>query len=327
LAEHGVKVIIVGAAPGGRIRGLLRGKHTVPFTIIEQTSGYTKYPKATQYALPAMKILNRTALGNDVPHRGLHPNAVSWHKLNGTYIIGLENEIHGYDPDRMVSLPMCDLTRLIYDQSKDLPMIKYLFHHRVTGIGQDDNKATGNQGERLQPSADYIVGCDGANSIVRRSLFGTLFPGMIWDEQIAATNAYFGFDQFGYTDSNFILDPEDWFMTAKTTKDGVWRVPYGDATSLKNEQIIGRQPERFKTLSPGHPKPNEYKLISISPYKVHQRLAESMVAGRILFAADTAHLYNPFGGLGLTGGIVDVDSLFECSSGIRHGKANETILL
>ncbi|KZL75604.1 FAD binding domain-containing protein [Colletotrichum tofieldiae] len=143
------------------------------------------------------------------------------------------------------------------------------------------------------------------SDIIRRSLFGISFPGMTWDELIAATN----------------------YVAAKATKDGVWRVTYDDTISLTNEEAIGRQPERFKTLRPEHhPKPNEYKLISISPYKVHQRLTESMVAGRILLAAGAAHLCNPFGGLGHTGGIVDVDGLFECSSGINHGKENEKTL-
>lgn len=36
--------------------------------------------------------------------------------------------------------------------------------------------------------ADYVVGCDGANSTIRRQLFGDEFPGYTWDLQIIATN-------------------------------------------------------------------------------------------------------------------------------------------
>lgn len=35
---------------------------------------------------------------------------------------------------------------------------------------------------------------------------------------------------------------------------------------------------------------------------------------------------NPFGGLGLTGGIVDVDGLFDCLNGLWLGLAEESIL-
>ncbi|OJJ00801.1 hypothetical protein ASPVEDRAFT_27513 [Aspergillus versicolor CBS 583.65] len=84
-----------------------------------------------------------------------------------------------------------------------------------------------------------------------------------------------------------------------------------------------------------------YKIVKFSSYKVHQRLAHRMRAGRFLLAADAAHcklhpdssippsdlsLCNPFGGLGLTGGIVDVGGLYDCLSGIFPGEADESIL-
>lgn len=35
---------------------------------------------------------------------------------------------------------------------------------------------------------------------------------------------------------------------------------------------------------------------------------------------------NPFGGMGLTGGIVDIGGLFDCLVGIYDGVADDTIL-
>lgn len=112
-------------------------------------------------------------------------------------------------------------------------------------------------------------------------------------DELMISQVYYDFSRFGYSDSNFIIDSKDWFMAAKITKDGLWRVTYGEATGSTSEEILGRQPERFRSILPGHPKPDEYKLVSISPYKVHQRLAKRMIAGRILLAADAAHLCNP----------------------------------
>lgn len=45
------------------------------------------------------------------------------------------------------------------------------------------------EGERRRWTADFVVGCDGGNSSVRRLMFvyGS-FPGFTWDEQIVATN-------------------------------------------------------------------------------------------------------------------------------------------
>ena len=82
-------------------------------------------------------------------------------------------------------------------------------------------------------------------------------------------------------------------MAARITNDGMWRVTYGETAGLTKEQYIERQPAKYKAMLPGHPEPYEYRLTNISPYKIHQRLAEKMRVGRFLLAADAAHLCNP----------------------------------
>lgn len=104
---------------------------------------------------------------------------------------------------------------------------------------------------------------------------------------------YYDFKKFGWEDANFIIDPEHWYMAARISKDGLWRVTYGEIPGLSREQLLERQPKKFEQMLPGHPKPEEYKVVNISPYKVHQRLAEKMRVGRVLLAADAAHLCNP----------------------------------
>jgi hypothetical protein len=115
-------------------------------------------------------------------------------------------------------------------------------------------------------------------------------------------------------------------MASRISNDGLWRVTYGEPNGFTRDELIARQPSKFETMLPGNPKPSDYTLANISPYKVHQRLAESMRVGRFLLAADAAHLCNPMGGLGLTGGIVDVGNLFDCLIGLYEGKADESIL-
>ena len=60
---------------------------------------------------------------------------------------------------------------------------------------------------------------------------------------------------------------------------------------------------------------------------MHQRCAPRLRVGRVLLAADAAHLCNPFGGLGLTGGIVDVTGLVDCLVGIHAGRADDDAIL
>lgn len=82
-------------------------------------------------------------------------------------------------------------------------------------------------------------------------------------------------------------------MAAIIQEDGLWRVTYGETPGLTHEQLRERQPWKFETILPGHPKPDEYKIVNFAPYKMHQRLADTMRVGRFMLAADAAHCELP----------------------------------
>lgn len=133
-------------------------------------------------------------------------------------------------------------------------------------------------------------------------------------------------ETMGLGETNFIMHPEHYFMAAKITRDGLWRVSYGEPADMPFEEVLKRQPWKYETMLPGRPRPGQYRMTNCNPYRIHQRCAEKFRVGRICLAADAAHLCNPFGGLGLTGGIVDVGGLSQCLIGIADGKAQPDIL-
>lgn len=101
---------------------------------------------------------------------------------------------------------------------------------------------------------------------------------------------YYPFEKHGFDwDSNFIIDPEHWYMAARISDDGLWRVTYGEVPGLSFDELKARQPMKFKTCLPGNPDPEDYKVANFSPYKVHQRLSKKMRVGRFVLAADAAH--------------------------------------
>jgi 2-polyprenyl-6-methoxyphenol hydroxylase-like FAD-dependent oxidoreductase len=61
-------------------------------------------------------------------------------------------------------------------------------------------------------------------------------------------------------------------------------------------------------MLPGHPKPDEYEVQQTNQFKIHNRCVKTMRAARVLLAADTAHLCNPYGGYGAMTGILDCGS-------------------
>lgn len=194
------KVLIVGAGPSGLLLTLLLARSGINVELIEQTDALDTNPRASHYAEPSNYEFERAGVLDDIRAEGFFPDGVSWRKLDEkkTRLVKLTNptpEDGKVDPVferyRMVCLPLHRLGKILEAAVKKQPTAKIHYQYKVSSIGQDDNrawvKADTPEGEQTL-EADYIVGCDGANSIIRRSLFGNDFPGHTWDEQIVATN-------------------------------------------------------------------------------------------------------------------------------------------
>ena len=124
-----------------------------------------------------------------------------------------------------------------------------------------------------------------------------------------------------------MVDPDFWGLIAKRGKGGLWRVTYGDSTTgLSDDEYVERRNLAFKKLLPGHPNPGEYKITQTDQFRIHNRCVEKFRVGRIILAADAAHVCNPFGGYGCMTAILDIGGLADCLIGLYEGKADESIL-
>ncbi|KAL2848726.1 hypothetical protein BJX68DRAFT_102458 [Aspergillus pseudodeflectus] len=324
------KIIIVGAGPSGLLLGLLLSKQGVEVDLLDADTKVSDQPRAAHYASPAAYELDRAGVLDDVKKRGFQFKTMAWRKPDTTFVAGTTTEHLPADyPHRMVVLPLDQLGELLVEHIMRQPTAHVKWSHRVTKVGQEADRAwvdvdTPSGPRRME--ADYVIGCDGASSTVRRELFGPEYPGETLNAQIIATNVYYDFTKYFPSDSSFIIHPDNLYMAARITNDGLYRVTYKEIPNLSREEYIARQPKRYEEILPGNPKPGEYRIINISPYKLQQRCAQSFRVGRIVLAADAAHLCNPFGGLGLTGGIADVGSLYDSLMGIHTGRASDAIL-
>ncbi|KAK0388671.1 hypothetical protein NLU13_4914 [Sarocladium strictum] len=335
------KVLIIGAGPCGLLLALLLAKNGMTVEVLDKESRLDDSPRAAYYNWPAMVDLYRAGLGEDLRHEAWYARSASWRTMQNERLFGLKTdeeqekellEEEAKGRPRPAVLPLRDLMRMMQKHIEQQERVKLSFNHIVTGIGQDDSNAWVHaeliDGSAAKLAADYVVGCDGANSVIRRSLFGEkAFPGFTWPQTIVATNVYYDFYSHGCDDVNYFIDPENGFLAAKLTDDNFWRVSYGDITGLSEDEYRERVAMKYESILPGNPKPGDYKLMAARPYRCHQRLAEAMRVGRFLLAGDSAHLTNPFGGLGLTGGICDVGSLADCLTAIHRGQATADKIL
>jgi 2-polyprenyl-6-methoxyphenol hydroxylase-like FAD-dependent oxidoreductase len=133
--------------------------------------------------------MRRAGILEDVQKEGYIPEGVCWREFDGTYIAGIKSHVD--DPDVMVCLPLDRLIRLYYRHFQKEKTGDLLWAHKVVGIEQDEKEARvmcETPDGTITLGADYVLGCDGANSQVRKSLFGKEYPGETLHSQIIATN-------------------------------------------------------------------------------------------------------------------------------------------
>lgn len=239
---------------------------------------------------------------------------MSWRNLKGDLLAEMVNLDDTNDPDRILLWPVHLLSNLLLEKVSKHACAEVLMSHPVTAVGQDESQAwvdvqLDEGSKRLY--ADYVVGCDGGKSAVRRSLYGeNNFPGYTWKQQLVVTNAshrihrpwqqltlpqvYYDIHKHNWSDLQWVIDPEIWGLICCISKEEkLWRVGYGVEGGQTDEQLRASLPEVFAKLLPGCPGPDDYEVVRFSPFSVHQRCVDNMTVGRCVLAGDAAHLCNP----------------------------------
>jgi 2-polyprenyl-6-methoxyphenol hydroxylase-like FAD-dependent oxidoreductase len=205
-------------------------------------------------------------------------------------------------------------------------------HYRseVTGLAQDDNGVDVELSDGRSLRADYLVGCDGGRSVVRKAA-GIEFPG--WDA----------------TTSNLIAEvemaeePELGVRRDARGIHGLGRVEYeirdgeivyadsGPVRVMVTEEHVRSTEPTLRDLSEGliAVYGTDYGLHSpiwISRFTDMTRQAASYREGRVLLAGDAAHVHAPDGGQGLNIGVQDAVNLGWKLAQVVHGTTPESLL-
>jgi len=190
----------------------------------------------------------------------------------------------------------------------------------VTGFAQDDTGVDVELADSQSLRAQYLVGCDGGRSVVRRAA-GIAFPG--WDPTISHLIAEVELAEEPAWGIRH--DASGLHSLSKLDAGGLVRV-------LVTEQELGRTGEpTLRDLSE--------RLIAVygTDYGVHgpvwisrftdaARQAETYRKGRVLLAGDAAHVHYPAGGQGLNTGVQDAVNLGWKLAQVVKGTSPECLL-
>ena len=320
-------VVVVGAGPVGVLNALGLAQAGLTVTVLEAEPTIGSAPRAMVYHWSVLEGIERLGLLEAAKEVGFTKQDYAWY----VYATGEKIELSVGVLEGLVAHPynlhmgQHKLAEIAHDRLDQLDNVSVRFDTRVTGITQDDSGVTvtvETPDGTDQLRAAYLIGADGAGSTVRKSQ-GLTFDGMTWPEMFVATNVRYDFEAHGYARSTLQVDPVYGAIIAKIDNTGLWRVTYSERPGTPESEMGARIPGWYEKLLPGD---EGYDLDAYRPYRMHQRAASSMRAGRVLLAGDAAHATNPTGGLGLTSGLFDTFVLYEAVAAVVRGTADESVL-
>lgn len=310
-------VIVVGAGTVGLVTALGLARAGVPVRVLEAAPSIPDGARDMVYSWAVLDGLARLGLLPDAERRGLRVTAHS-------YRVRKTGETLRFDVsalDGVVAHPFNlhvgqgEMTRILLEHLARCPAAAVEWGTNVMGVTQRPDGVTvvGEAGGGAATySAGWVVGADGARSIVRREL-GLGFAGMTWPDRFVAINLRFDFEAMGFTPAAYQIDPVRGAVVAQVDKTGLWRYIYAENRTLAEESIGERVRQRLRAELPDGADPG---IESFFPYRTHQRCADTYRVGRALLVGDAAHLTNPVRALGMTSGLFDAFALTEALSAV-----------
>jgi 3-(3-hydroxy-phenyl)propionate hydroxylase len=333
--ETNARVVIVGAGPVGMVCALALNRSGIPVTVIEQEPGPVEDQRAASLHPSTLEMLAPLGVTEKILPLGLVSTAYRFHdrvtnSVVAEFDLGLLKGEFIYP--FVLQYEQYKLTASIAEEYGNGGDFDVRFSHCVTGLRQTADGISldvEGPGGPIQFEADYVIGCDGGRSTVRR-LADIEFEGFTYPERFIKTATSFDFGTVNpkVVFRNYFSDPVEWcnlFKVQGKRPPGLWRaifpIPHDedDATALDPERIEARLQKFF-------PKPGRYDVEYVNVYGAHQRVAAAFRKGRILLAGDSAHVNNPIGGMGMNGGIHDGLNLSEKLARVMHGEAGDELL-
>jgi 3-(3-hydroxy-phenyl)propionate hydroxylase len=321
------RVLIAGGGPVGSTAALLLARAGVPVTLIEREHGMVEDYRASTFHPPTLDLLEESGISGALVDMGLIAPTVQIRDRRAGKVAEFDLSQLRNDTRHPYRL-QCEQFKLVgwlYSVLEKIEGVELLFGHEVTGMAHDDDEVTvecAGAGKTLK--GDFLIGCDGGRSTVRK-LLGIAFEGFTYPEYFLVAGTRFDFRAHmpDICSVNYTADPIEWYLLLQIPD--MWRIVLPAEENVDPDDAVSEKSLQA-SLQNILPRATDYEIVVRAVYRVHQRVADHYRDGRVFLAGDAAHLNNPLGGMGLNGGLHDAISLCERLARVWHGGADERIL-
>ena len=298
----------MGAGPVGTVAALACARLGHGVTLLEGGDRIDDSPRASTTQPPTLEILAELGLLDEYVRVGLVARTFQfWDRPTRRLVAEFDfARLAGETAfPYVVQTEQHKLANMAIERLRSMPNAEVLFERRVTELQQGEGSVELRCADGSAFSADYVIGCDGGRSAVRK-LLGIEFEGYTWPERFLVVTTAFDFQAaLGCCLRNYMADPEEWTNLFKVAGDdlkGRWRAVFNTREDESDEEALSEASVRAR-LSRIYVPEASRDFLHLNLYNVHQRVAARFRAGRVFLCGDAAHVNNPIGGLGLNCGI------------------------
>ncbi|MBM3504173.1 MAG: FAD-dependent monooxygenase [Alphaproteobacteria bacterium] len=322
------RIIVVGAGPTGLTCALWLARYGVPVVIIDKSPTIPADLRASTFHPPTLDMLNEfgiteqlLALGEKAPEWQIRVHETGEFVRFDLGILAGDTE-HPY----RLQCEQAKLNRVLHAELLKLDQAQVWFDADVVGVSQHDDGVrvtVVRGGERVELAGRYLIGADGAHSIVRPGV-GIDFKGYMYPETLTLVVTPFDFRQHiaGLCNVNYTWRDGGNYSLLRVP--GRWRVGSRLKEGESLEHILSEKivQERLHEICP---KSGPFEIEARGHYRVHRRIAERFRRGRTVLIGDAAHLNDPQGGMGMNSGIHDAINLAGKLRRVWHGESDSLL--
>ncbi len=311
--------IVVGAGPVGCVASAMLASSGINATLLEAAPELPRELRASTFHPATLDLLDRFGVVDEMIGRGLiAPRFAYRDRRQGVvaeFDLGALADVTDH-PFRL-QCEQFKLCEIMLERFRSMANVTVRFGAQVVGAVDHGDAASAQLASGETLAADAVVAADGAASAVRKSL-DLGFDGMTYEDRYLVLSTPFEMadhlDDLAYV--NYISDPYEWLVLLRTRD--LWRAlfPVGD-NETDTEALSDESAQRRLQGIVARDAP--YEVAHRTIYRVHQRVADRFLVGRVVLMGDAAHINNPLGGMGMNGGIHDAVLLGASLASVLRG--------
>lgn len=322
------EVLVAGAGPVGLTLACELRRHGVRCRIIDPNAGPTDQSRALALQARTLEVFRDMGVIDGALARGKRVHGLSGY-ADGRRVVHISLDLDDLDTrfPFVLVLPQSQAERLLIDHLAGFGGAVER-GTKLVALDQDEAGVTATladaSGREQAVRVGWLVGCDGAHSVVRHQL-GLPFEGAKYPETFFLADVRLDWDRPD-DEAQMFLIPGGALGTFPFPEPGRWRVVDTSETVTTDEP--GAALEQVQAILDAHgPKGAVIRDPTwVALFQFHRRIVPEFRRGRCFVAGDAAHIHSPAGGQGLNTGVQDAHNLAWKLALVLKGSAGVSLL-